>query len=172
MYINSDKKIMANEDMKFWFTAFYRYFHMTQGPEVYLKSIEGLENVDFSNTTDMSSMFHNCRDLESLDISSLNTSKATNMSSMFAWLSVLTSLNLSSFDTSKVNDMSDMFRRCSTLSTLDMRNAEFPDIDGYKDMLNNVPSNINIIVKDSIARDFIQTRITTCPSTGTITIAN
>ncbi len=81
-------------------------------------------------------------------------------------------MDLSSLDTSKVTSMKAMFDYCTSLSTLDMSNAEFPDIDGYYNMFGSVSSNINIIAKDSIARDFIQTRITTCPSTGTITIAN
>ena len=38
---------------------------------------------DFSNVTDMSSMFSGCISLTSLDLSSFNTASVTNMGNMF-----------------------------------------------------------------------------------------
>ena len=40
-----------------------------------LKTIQGLENLDTSHVTDMSSMFYNCNDLTNLDVSNFDTSQ-------------------------------------------------------------------------------------------------
>ena len=97
----------------------------TKGWFSYLKSlttIEGLENLNTSEVTDMSEMFSGCFSLTSLDLSSFNTSAVTNMSDMFSGCSRLTELNVSNFNTSKVTDMNKMFYGCSTLISLNLSN--------------------------------------------------
>ena len=57
-------------------------------------------------------MFCYCEAIESLDLSSFNTSNATNMHGMFAFCSKLNSLTFgSNFNTANVNDMRYMFQR-------------------------------------------------------------
>ena len=69
--------------------------------------------------TSTANWFMNCSNLSSIDgIQYLNTSEVTDMSSMFSGCMYLTSLDLSSFDTGKVTDMSSMFARCSSLVTI------------------------------------------------------
>ena len=53
-------------------------------------------------------------------IENLNTEEVTNMSCMFNGCSGLTSLDLSSFNTAKVVDMSCMFSGCYGLASLDL----------------------------------------------------
>jgi len=48
-----------------------------------LERIEGLEHLNTSQVTDMSSMFSGCGSLTSLDLSRFDTSKVTKMSRMF-----------------------------------------------------------------------------------------
>ena len=48
-----------------------------------LTAIEGIENLNTENVTDLYRMFFNCSSLTSLDLSQLNTSKVTDMSWMF-----------------------------------------------------------------------------------------
>ena len=84
-----------------------------------LTSID-LSSFNTSNVTDMSGMFNECSGLTSLNLSSFNTSNVTNMSGMFYGCSGLTSLNLSSFNTSNVTDMSGMFTKCSGLTSLNL----------------------------------------------------
>ena len=68
--------------------------------------------------------FEGMLNLESVTgLQNLNTSEVTNMSSMFSSCSVLTSLDLSSFNTSKVTDMEDMFGYCNTLQTIYVGNG-------------------------------------------------
>ena len=69
-------------------TSCYEWFSQLK----YLTTIEGIEN--------------------------LNTSEVTNMNSMFYLCSSLTTLNLNSFDVSKVTNATTMFRVCSSLTTI------------------------------------------------------
>ena len=84
----------------------------------YLTEIEGIENLNTQNVTDMSEMFTCCYALTSLDVSNFNTEKVTNMSNMFGSCEKLSSLDLSNFNTKRVEDMSFMFSVCSTLQTI------------------------------------------------------
>ena len=60
-------------------------------------------------------MFCGCSFLNSINLSSFNTSNVTNMSCMFDGCSSLNSINLSSFNTSNVTDMSCIFYGCYSL---------------------------------------------------------
>lgn len=77
-----------------------------------------LTNLDTSNVTNMTYMFHWCNLLTDLDLSNFDTSNVTNMAFMFYHCEALTSLDLSSFNTSKVTDMSYMFQDCCSLSAI------------------------------------------------------
>ena len=84
--------------------------------------IEGLENLDTSETTNMRYLFHGCSKLTSLNLSNFNTGKVTNMGYMFYGCGNLTSLDVSSFDTSQVTDIRSMFYNCTSLTSLDVSN--------------------------------------------------
>ena len=84
----------------------------------YLTEIDGIENLNTQNVTDMSWMFNCCYALTSLDVSNFNTEKVTNMSNMFGSCEKLSSLDLSNFNTERVENMSFMFSVCSTLQTI------------------------------------------------------
>ena len=70
---------------------------------------------------DLSLMFFNCQNLESINLSSYDMSNITDMSSMFSGCSNLQSANLSSLKTKNEIDMANMFSGCSLL-----KNVEFP----------------------------------------------
>ena len=70
----------------------------------------------------MLSMFENCSNLTSLDVSKFDTSKVTDMRSMFENCSSLTSLDLRNFDTSKVEGMQWMFFGCNKLTQITVSN--------------------------------------------------
>ena len=79
-----------------------------------------LSNINTSNVTNMSYMFYYCRSLASLDLNGLDTSNVTDMKKMFYCCSALESLDLSDFKTSNVTDMSYMFDGCIALTNLDL----------------------------------------------------
>ncbi|MBR4264552.1 MAG: BspA family leucine-rich repeat surface protein [Bacteroidales bacterium] len=88
----------------------------------YLKSIEGIENINTVAVTDMSWMFYECRNLTSLDLSNFNTAAVTDMSRMFDFCRNLSILDFSSFNTEKTINMSCMFHYCSSITNLDLKN--------------------------------------------------
>jgi surface protein len=59
--------------------------------------------------TNMASMFNYCFSLQSIDLSSFNTSNVTSMASMFYSCTSLQSIDLSSFNTSIGPTMQNMF---------------------------------------------------------------
>ncbi|MCI6234286.1 MAG: BspA family leucine-rich repeat surface protein, partial [Prevotella sp.] len=83
-----------------------------------LTTIEGIENLNTEEVTDMSEMFNSCSGLKNLDLSSFNTAKVTDMGYMFGGCYDLISLDLSSFNTAKVTDMTWMFYNCQSLTTI------------------------------------------------------
>ena len=101
-----------------------------------LTTIEGLENLNTSEVTDMSGMFSGCSHLKDLNVSNFNTSKVTSMSWIFAGCSGLTSLNVSNFNTSKVTDMGSMFSRCSSLTELNLSNFNTSEVTSMNSMFS------------------------------------
>ncbi len=125
-YIQSNGKTIANKNSKYLFQDF-----------ISLESIEGLENLNTSDVTDMSYMFNNCNKLVSLNVGDFDTSKVTDMSYMFNNCSKLTSLNVGSFDTSNVTYISYMFNKCSSLATLDVSNFDTSKVTNMSGMFND-----------------------------------
>ena len=83
-----------------------------------LKQIEGIENLNTENVTNMSDMFYSCNDLISLDVTHFNTENVTSMSGMFHGCSGLISLDVTNFNTANVTDMSYMFYGCNNLKEI------------------------------------------------------
>ena len=84
-----------------------------------LQSVD-LSKVDTTNVTNMSHLFDGCSNLRTLDVSGFDTSNVTNMSGMFSGCSNLQTLDISGFNTSNVTDMSAMFSGCIILRTLNI----------------------------------------------------
>ena len=107
-----------------------------------LTSIEGIENLNTSNVKNMSEMFGQCSNLETLDLSHFNTENVGNMSNMFNGCTKLHDLNISSFNTENVTNMYGMFYGCSSLETLDLShfNTRYVRKDGMNYMFNGCSS--------------------------------
>ena len=81
-----------------------------------LTDIVGIEYLNTEDVTDMSYMFYNCQNLNSLDLTSFNTAKVGNMSNMFYNCCALTTIYASDeFVTEQVGDGSNMFSYCTNL---------------------------------------------------------
>ena len=83
-----------------------------------LTQIEGIENLNTANVTDMSYMFKNCSNLAKLDVTHFNTAKVTNMRYMFTRCSNLAELDVTHFNTANVTNMWLMFSDCESLTTI------------------------------------------------------
>lgn len=93
-----------------------------------LTAIIGIKNLNTSEVTDMSSMFYNCKNLTSIDVSTFDTKNVTNMAGMFSNCSNLTTLNLSNFNTKNVKRMYGMFANCHKLKSLDLSNFDTQNV--------------------------------------------
>ncbi len=81
-----------------------------------LTDIEGIENLNTENVTNMNSMFDRCSALTSLDLTNFNTAKVSDMSYMFMGCSALTTIFVSDkFVTNQVTDGREMFHMCINL---------------------------------------------------------
>ena len=102
-----------------------------------LASITGLEYLNTSEVTTMSSMFSGCEALTSLDLKNFNTSKVKSMYAMFQRCDGLTSLDLTNFDTSEVTNMQYMFYGCSGLTSIDLTNVNTSKVTSMNSMFQN-----------------------------------
>lgn len=115
-----------------------------------------LSSFDTSLVTDMSGMFYDCKKVVNLDVSGFNTLNVNNMSFMFYGCNQLRSIEFSNAQIPNVTDVSSMFSGDVNLTTIDMRNADLSNVTSYDDVLNSVPTTVNIYLKDTQSnRDFM-----------------
>lgn len=74
-----------------------------------------------SKHQDYSYLFHDCRTMTEIPVSTLDTSHVTNMGDMFSYCSILTTVPL--LDTSNVTHMGSMFMYCKRLTTVPLFNT-------------------------------------------------
>ena len=98
--------------------------------------IKGLENLDTSETTNMTHLFDDCYDLISLDLSKFNNSQVTDMSYMFKDCKKLSSLNLNNFNTSQVTNMSGMFNNCYGFTSIDLSDFDTHNVTNMNSMFS------------------------------------
>ena len=126
-----------------------------------LTEMENIENIDTSQVKSMRGLFDTCTSLQTIDVSSFNTTHVNNMENMFAYCNNLTqilgleklntkkvesmasmfyyctnlqSLNLSNFDTSNVTNMGWMFCKCESLTSLDMISFNTSNVTNMESM--------------------------------------
>ena len=113
-------------------TSCYKWFWSCD-----VTQIEGIENLNTEEVTNMHSMFSGCLYLTSLDVSKFDTQKVEDMSDMFASCTDLKSLDVSNFDTQKVKDMNDMFYHCPSLTSLDVSNFDTQNVEDMSFMFSS-----------------------------------
>jgi surface protein/YD repeat-containing protein len=105
-----------------------------------VRNIEGLENIDTSQVTNMSGMFSGVSGLTELDVSGWDTSRVTNMSNMFSGMGNLIELDVSDWDTSLVTNMSGMFSSASGLTELDVSGWDTSRVTNMSHMFSGTSS--------------------------------
>lgn len=130
-----------------------------------------LRSFDTYNVEQMSYMFNRCEKLKKIDLSSFNTTNLKVMDKMFSECYELTNVDLSSFDTKRVINVQEMFRDLSNIQTIDLSNATFENVITYDNMFTNIKnSGVKITVKDSNAKNFIESRLTDAQRTAIVEI--
>jgi surface protein len=118
-----------------------------------LYKIKKIKFKNFKGCTNTESMFNQCSSLESLDLSSFDTSKVTNMRAMFAGCSSLKFLDLTSFDTSNVNSMEEMFAGCSSLESLDLSSFNTSKATNMAEMFSNCYYLYELVLSSSFTME-------------------
>ncbi|MBR1445607.1 MAG: BspA family leucine-rich repeat surface protein, partial [Alloprevotella sp.] len=106
----------------------YRWFASNK-----LERVTGLENLNTSQVTNMSSMLEGCQATE-LAIQTFDTYNVTDMSAMFKDCSLLTTLDISHLNTGLVTTMKEMFSGCKSLQTLDVRPFKTFSVESMQSM--------------------------------------
>ena len=106
-----------------------------RGTETYKVTIGAQGNIIANK--DSRFLFLGFKNVESIDLTYVDTSEVTNMALMFSECSSLTSLDLSNFKTSQVTNMGDMFYGCNSLTSLDLRNFDTSKVTNMEDMFSS-----------------------------------
>ena len=120
-----------------------------------LKQIEGIENLNTENVTNMSCMFQGCSSLTSLDVTHFNTGNVTSMYHMFTLCSNLAELDVTHFNTEKVTDMFSMFSSCKGLISLDVTNFNTANVTEMSYMFYWCYKLKEIYVSDKFVTDAV-----------------
>ena len=99
-----------------------------------------LTSWNITNITNLSEMFYNCYEINSINLSGWNTSNVNDMSNMFDGCNELKELNLSGWDTSNVTNMSNMFKGCEKLNALDLSNWDTSNVEDMSNMFKSCKS--------------------------------
>jgi len=119
-----------------------------------LEEIEGINDLNTTNATDMTGMFISSIALKRLDLGDWNTSNVTKMMQMFSGMGNLEYLNISEWDTSKVTNFNLMFQYCQSLKEIKgaidltsveqgnvgMFNTSYRPSDGFVLRVKNAPT--------------------------------
>ena len=106
----------------------------------YLTNIDGLDKLNTSKVTDMTSMFSLCFYLSDVNLKNFNTANVTTMSSMFYGCYRLKNIDVSSFDTENVSELSGMFEECRSLNAIDLSNFKTSKVTNISTMFQNCRS--------------------------------
>ena len=112
---------------------------------------------DTSTLTSTASMFEGCENLSTISNLSmaLTTTNVTNMQRMFYGCDSLTWVDVGYFDTSSVTNMARMFYGCSSLTELFLGNFDFSNVTSYNGIFSGMSDNCIVTVKDQAAQDWV-----------------
>ena len=120
-----------------------------------LTDIEGIENLNTENVTNMRGMFFNCPNLSSLDLTNFSTGNVTDMNAMFGY-SQLSSLDLTSFNTANVTNMYMMFISCQNLSSLDLTSFNTANVTEMNFMFQGCSALTTIYASEMFVTDQVE----------------
>ena len=151
-YASLEKVVFEESFKKFEPTTLSSFFKELKS----LTSISGLENLNTTHVTDMSKMFYNCYELNSLNLSQFNTGNVEKMNEMFYNCHGLNSLDLSAFNTAKVNNMYRMFYYCFA-KTIDLSSFNTANVENMDEMFAGASLVVNIYTSESFKTDKLTT---------------
>ena len=133
-------------------TSCYKWFHHCTN----LATIEGIENLNTENVTNMHGMFFYCPNLSSLDLTNFSTGNVTDMNAMFGDCQKLSSLDLTSFNTANVTNMHMMFISCQNLSSLDLTSFNTANVTDMNAMFQDCSALTTIYASEMFVTDQVE----------------
>lgn len=136
-----DGIIFANANSANAFAGFSGLESITNFAMLETENDPVIPNINFNKTgpvTDVSGMFAGDVKLQSIDLSSFDTSAVTDFSHMFDGCAALTDLDLSGFDTSAAIDISYMFKGCASLDELDVTGFNTENVADMSGLFENL----------------------------------
>ena len=133
-------------------TSCYKWFHHCTN----LATIEGIENLNTENVTNMHGMFFYCPNLSSLDLTNFSTGNVTDMNAMFGDCQKLSSLDLTSFNTANVTNMYMMFGDCQKLSSLDLTSFNTANVTEMNFMFQGCSALTTIYASEMFVTDQVE----------------
>ena len=124
----------------------------------YLTTIEGIENLNTDNVTNMRYMFYDCSSLKSLYVGNFNIANVTDMCSMFEGCSSLKKIYCN--DTWSCDDSDDMFEDCTSLVGAISYDSEKTDVTyanpttGYFTAISEDPSPYAVLSENNETLSF------------------
>lgn len=108
-----------------------------------------LSALDTTTVSDMSHLFSGCTHIRSIDIHSFTTAQVTSMASAFKDCAVLVDINVSMLDTSAVSTMESMFAGCSSLSALDLASWDTGKVTSLQSVFSDCVSLEHLALPDT-----------------------
>ena len=135
----------------------------------------GSENGSLEANTNGSGMFSYLDNVDTLDLTGLDTSNMTSMSRMFYKSTSLKNIDVSGFDTSKVVNMIFMFNNCSSLISLDLSSFNTSNVTNMEAMFQNDVNLENITFGDNFNTSKVKNMIAmfaSCKKLSYINLSN
>ena len=126
-----------------------------------LETITFGQNCTFEKIEVFESLFQECTNLVTLDLSMFNTSSATNMRSMFYKCENLESINMGSFDTTHVTTFNNFLFNCGRLLKVDLSSfatdscIDFTNMFAGDTSLTTIYASNQFVVNENVSTDYM-----------------
>ncbi|MBQ4644624.1 MAG: Ig-like domain-containing protein, partial [Clostridia bacterium] len=144
VYIAGNGGIEANQDSSYVFYCFSA-----------LKNISGFENFHTDNTTTLYRFFEKCSSLETIDLSSMNTSSVKDLGYMFSDCSKLICVDFSGWNTENVTTMRYMFNNCVNIPSVDLSSFSTKNVTNMERLFYRCEKLTTVYVSDKWNTDAV-----------------
>ena len=150
LYIQFNGTLLLNNDSSFLFYANNNSFSN-------IAEINGLEYISPINSTNLSYMFSGLENVESLNISTWNTSNVVDIQYMFNNMKKLRNLDLSSWNTKKIQKMLNTFNGFESMENLNVSGWNLLKIyrGGGQSPFKNLKTN-NLIALNLVLPEYLE----------------
>ena len=122
-----------------------------------------LSSFDTLRVTNMAKMFKSLRSLANIDLKNFKTAKVTTFEESFADMDALLDINISDFDTSSATNFSKAFEGSANIKSIDIGKFTVPQTANISNMFKDLPNLENIYCNNSFTVDATDIVFDNCP---------